>query len=115
MIVAQSGSYAETNPFRFSSEYHDDETALVYYNYRYYNTTLGRWLSRDPIEEQSGYNLYGFIDNDSVNYLDRLGLSSWCDFCRGLGVTREDAIALIAKNEAEERENRKNHKLLQRP
>ena len=81
MIVAQSGAYAETNPFRFSSEYHDDETALVYYNYRYYNTTLGRWLSRDPIEEQGGYNLYGFIDNDGVNSWDYLGLA--CPVCRG--------------------------------
>ena len=72
-IVAQSGSYAETNPFRFSSEYHDDETALVYYNYRYYNTTLGRWLSRDPIEEEGGYNLYGMVDNNPIVFWDENG------------------------------------------
>ena len=33
-----------------SSEVADDETGLVYYNYRYYSAELGRWLSRDPIE-----------------------------------------------------------------
>ncbi|MBN2641487.1 MAG: RHS repeat-associated core domain-containing protein [Victivallales bacterium] len=73
-IVAQSGAYAETNPFRFSSEYHDDETALVYYNYRYYNTTLGRWLSRDPIEEKGGWNLYSMVGNNAISRWDWLGL-----------------------------------------
>ena len=32
------GELAEVNPFRFSSEYHDDETSLVYYN-----PLLGKW------------------------------------------------------------------------
>ena len=42
------------NPFRFSSEHYDSELDLVYYNYRHYSPGLGRWLSRDPIEEQGG-------------------------------------------------------------
>ncbi|OGV37869.1 MAG: hypothetical protein A2020_03440 [Lentisphaerae bacterium GWF2_45_14] len=33
------------NPFRFSLEYYDDETELVYYNFRYYSPELGRWLN----------------------------------------------------------------------
>ena len=69
-----TGTYASTNPFRFSSEYYDSETQLVYYNYRYYSPLLGRWLSRDPIEEDGGYNLYGFIDNNPVDYWDYLGM-----------------------------------------
>ena len=52
--TATSGTYAAINPFRFSSEYFDVRTELVYYNYRYYSPTLGRWLSRDPIGEQGG-------------------------------------------------------------
>jgi uncharacterized protein RhaS with RHS repeats len=36
----------------------------------------GSWPSRDPIEEEGGLNLYGFVGNDGVNYLDRLGLQS---------------------------------------
>jgi len=35
--------------FKFSSEYLDSETGLVYYNYRYYSPELGRWTKRDPI------------------------------------------------------------------
>ena len=58
MVTKLSGDYAATNPFRFSSEYYDSETGLVYYNQRYYDPQLGRWLSRDPIEEEGGLNLY---------------------------------------------------------
>ncbi len=33
----------------------------------------GRWLSRDPIGEKGGLNLYGFALNSSVNYIDPTG------------------------------------------
>ena len=73
-IIAQSGSYADENPIRFSSEYFDSETGLVYYNYRYYNPDLGRWLSKDPIAEKGGYNLYGMLANEPISDIDYLGL-----------------------------------------
>ena len=50
-LLSAEGELAEVNPFRFSSEYADDETNLVYYNYRYYNPSLGRWTHRDPVGE----------------------------------------------------------------
>ena len=56
---------------------------LVYYNYRYYNPELGRWISRDPIEEQGGYNLYGMIGNNPLYGWDDLGRGLhewWCTF-----------------------------------
>ena len=63
-IVRMEGNAAEDNPFRFSSEYADDELGLVYYNYRYYNPQNGRWISRDPIgEEEKTNNLYWFVRN----------------------------------------------------
>lgn len=73
-LTKVSGDYADSNPFRFSSEYFDEETALVYYNYRYYSSELGRWISRDLIEEQGGYNLYGMIGNNPLYGWDHLGL-----------------------------------------
>ena len=73
-IIAKSGAYADANPFRFSSEFHDNETGLVYYNYRYYSPDLGRWTRRDPIEEQGGVNLYGMVGNAPVNKSDYFGL-----------------------------------------
>jgi hypothetical protein len=41
-----------------------------------YNPSTGRWLSKDPIEESGGVNLYGFVKNDSVNSVDVLGMLS---------------------------------------
>ena len=75
------------NPFRFSSEYYDSELDLVYYNYRHYSPSLGRFLSRDPIEEQGGLNLYAFVGNRSAIQTDFLGLRSKTVVLKGgLGV-----------------------------
>jgi RHS repeat-associated protein len=46
---------------------------VTYYGYRYYDPQTGRWPSRDPIEEEGGINLYGFVYNDGVNLWDVLG------------------------------------------
>ncbi len=47
----------------------------------YYNTELGSWVSRDPIEEAGGLNLYEFVNNDPVNAIDAVGLATvvWND------------------------------------
>jgi RHS repeat-associated protein len=45
---------------------------VAYYGYRYYDPKTGRWPSRDPIEEEGGVNLYGFVGNDGVNQTDIL-------------------------------------------
>jgi RHS repeat-associated protein len=38
-------------PYRFSTKYHDAETGMAYYGYRYYDSGMGRWVSWDPIGE----------------------------------------------------------------
>ena len=43
------------------------------YSYRHYDPLTGRWPSRDPIEEEGGVNLYGFVKNSGVNRWDFLG------------------------------------------
>ena len=73
-VFCSVGDMAKVNPFGFSTKYTDNETDLLYYGYRYYSPALGRWLSRDPIEEHGGLNLYGFVNNDPVNSHDMLGL-----------------------------------------
>ena len=77
-LTAAIGTYATINPFRFSSEYYDSETGLVYYNYRYYSPNIGRWLSRDPIQELGGSNLYSYCMNRNYLY-DIIGLCSFWD------------------------------------
>jgi integrase/recombinase XerD len=58
---------------------------VAYYGYRWYDPLTGRWPSRDPIEEEGGANLYGFVGNDGANENDPYGLRPWN--------TREEAYA----------------------
>ncbi|MCF7761430.1 MAG: hypothetical protein K9M98_13100, partial [Cephaloticoccus sp.] len=45
--------------------------------HRYYSPSLGRFIYRDPIEEQGGINLYSFVGNNAVNAWDYLGMDSF--------------------------------------
>ncbi len=58
----------------------DHETGFYQVRYRYLHPTLGRWVSRDLIEEWGGFNLYGYILNDSTNRHDPFGLFNWIWF-----------------------------------
>ena len=62
-----------SNPIRFSSKYQDSETDLFYYGFRYYSASMGRWISRDPVEETGGWNLSVAFANCAVSFIDRLG------------------------------------------
>ncbi len=53
------------------------EGVVMYYGYRFYDPETGRWQSRDPIEEEGGLNLYGFVENDGVNYIDVAGMKKY--------------------------------------
>jgi|GEM_PF-1852322 len=65
----------ETLPFGYSSKYHDSETGLNYYGYRYFSPLFGKWLNRDPLGEQGGDNVYAFVKNQGTKYVDYLGLA----------------------------------------
>ncbi len=69
--VSSVGNFEQN--FQWSSEFYDSELNLVYYNYRHYVPSLGRWLSRDPIEEMDGLNLYCFCGNSGIIKFDSLG------------------------------------------
>ncbi|MBM3878363.1 MAG: RHS repeat-associated core domain-containing protein [Verrucomicrobia bacterium] len=66
--VRVTGSLAKANPFRFSTKWTDNEAGPLYYGYRYYNPTTGRWLSRDPIEEEGGRSLYAFGVGNALSH-----------------------------------------------
>jgi len=72
--IVQSGSYRNINRYGFSTKSKEFLVGLYYYGYRFYDPNLGRWPSRDPIEEQGGINLYGFVGNNPVKLTDYLGL-----------------------------------------
>ena len=110
-IVKSSGPCADALSFSFSTKYHDRETGLVAYQRRFYSPSLGRWLNRDPIEEEGGENLYGFCGNSPCWWLDALGLKlliikhlkginppgGWGDYGRNRGQTHYNEPAISYK------------------
>ncbi|MBR3924663.1 MAG: hypothetical protein IKJ45_16210, partial [Kiritimatiellae bacterium] len=73
-VTTQRGESAASNPWCFSSEYAEDDTATVYYNYRHYEPVMGRWMNRDPIDEDYNGNVYAYIENNTQGNSDCLGL-----------------------------------------
>jgi len=69
-----TGTLVHELHFWFSTKYLDEETGLYYYGYRYYSPRIGRWLSRDPIEEEGGVALYNLCWNNPVISCDACGL-----------------------------------------
>jgi RHS repeat-associated protein len=73
---------AETNealkiPFGFAGGLHDRDTGLVRFGYRDYDPDIGRWTAKDPIFFAGGdTDLYGYVLNDPVNFVDPDGLSA---------------------------------------
>ena len=61
--------------YRFSTKYFDNSTGLIVYRYRNYNPETGKWQTRDPIGEEGGENLYCFIQNNPVIFVDLFGLA----------------------------------------
>ncbi len=62
------------NRWRFSTKIMDEESGFSYYGYRYYDPEYGCWVSRDPISENGGVNLYTFALNNPISLFDVFGL-----------------------------------------
>jgi RHS repeat-associated protein len=86
-VTRSSSSY--DNQVSFSGYRWDPETALYHVRHRTYHPTLGRWVSRDPIGERGGVNLYNFVFNDPAGTIDLTGLAVWLHL--GPGNTAEKA------------------------
>jgi RHS repeat-associated protein len=80
---ATNSSGSLTNLFQFSSREFDTETNLYYYRARYYDQSLGRFLSEDPTGfSNETYNLYDYVSGDPVDFTDPSGNKkihgNWC-------------------------------------
>lgn len=79
-LTASSGSLV--NPFRYTGRESDLETNLYFYRARYYDPSVGRFISEDPIQFKGGINFYNYVDGNPTNLRDPSGqvpvYGWWC-------------------------------------
>jgi RHS repeat-associated protein len=71
--ISSSGTLANDNVYLFSSKEFHAASGLYYYGYRFYDSSLQRWVNRDPIGQLGGLNLYEFVQNLPTGSVDPFG------------------------------------------
>ena len=71
-----------TNPFQYTARESDPETGIYEYRARYYDPSIGRFISEDPVGFADGYNVYDYVSGDPVDFDDPSGNwrihGNWC-------------------------------------
>ena len=75
-LIGTPTDLAARNTQRFSSKEWHNPIGFYYFGYRFYDPATQRWLNRDPIGEDGGVNLYGYVENDPLSNVDFFGLWS---------------------------------------
>jgi RHS repeat-associated protein len=70
-VIASSGTIE--NNYKFTGEQFDSSSGLLYLRARYYDSRVGRFISRDSIGYQGGINLYTYVRNNPVMFTDPSG------------------------------------------
>jgi RHS repeat-associated protein len=60
-------------PFGFAGGIYDSDSGLVRFGTRDYDPETGRWTSKDPSLFSGGMNLFGYTNNDPINFIDSNG------------------------------------------
>jgi RHS repeat-associated protein len=71
---------APPTDFGYAGMLYNIESGLYLTNFRAYDPLVGRWLSRDPIGEESdaAANLYAYVGGDPIGKSDPTGECPWC-------------------------------------
>jgi len=79
ILDGQGGTIIEStvgNPYGYTGRRWDGESGLWYYRNRMYSAKLGRFMQRDPAGYADGLNLYAYVRNNPLRYLDPEGLTA---------------------------------------
>ena len=66
-----------TNNLRFPGQYYDAETGTLYNYFRDYNPVTGKYIESDPIGLRGGINLYVYVGNNPLSFVDPYGLRNY--------------------------------------
>lgn len=61
------------NPWRYSSKRQDAQTGLIFFGKRYYDPSIGRWITPDPLLFYDNPNLYAYVQNNPISKYDLYG------------------------------------------
>jgi RHS repeat-associated protein len=84
-------------PFGFAGGIYDNESKLVHFGVRDYDSEVGSWISKDPILFNGGSsNLYGYSQHDPVNFVDPNGqiVLEWC-LAKSIWDTNQEFLRLV--------------------
>jgi RHS repeat-associated protein len=68
----KDGDFEELHSF--TGKEYDPDTGLYYYNARWYDSELGRFVSEDPVADPNNPNLYSYGRNNPLRFVDPTGL-----------------------------------------
>jgi RHS repeat-associated protein len=95
-----SSGASSTNAFQYTG-HENDGSGMYYYRARYYNASLGRFISEDPIGFLGGQaNLYAYVGDDPIDFLDPFGLRRYdrAKCAADFGTNHSIAAAFGAQN-----------------
>ncbi len=73
-LIEKEGVFADRNFYRFSTKRVSKVFGIYDYGMRWYDPDFARWLTKDPIGVKGGLNLYGFVGNNPVSFVDYNGM-----------------------------------------
>ncbi len=73
------------NPWAFTGRRYDAKAGLYDYRARHYAPTIGRFMQRDPMGYVDGVNLYAYVGNNPVTWIDPSGYGRHGDFWKCFG------------------------------
>jgi RHS repeat-associated protein len=80
---------ATSDPYKFTGKERDSESGNDYFGARYYGSSMGRFMSPDPLMatperllDPQEWNMYGYARNNPLSITDPTGLDIWLQGCR---------------------------------
>ncbi len=66
-------------PYKFTGRRFDSESGLYYYRARMYDPGIGRFMQNDPLGYIDGLNMFAYVGNNPVNWIDPMGFNQCCE------------------------------------